>query len=165
MNDYVNPFSEKCKFPKIANRLLNWDKSLIDTEFGREFRKRCYINTEEFKIPIEDTTSTLQQKKYIRAYKFHSQNKLGNLTARAMTRTPVIGLAFSGAMEAAHLIKEVKEGDNFFMELGKSTVRLVSSAMTTGYLGAIGSKFGPTGSLIGMGLGAVLNAKIERLTD
>lgn len=165
LNDFVNPFSEKCKFPKIANNLLKWDKSLVDTELGRELRNRKNIDTLEFKVPIEDTTSTMQNKKYVRAYQFNSPDKFGNHTARAMTRTPVIGLAFSSAMEAAHLIKEVKEGDDFLMELGKSTVRLASSAMITGYLGAIGSKFGPTGSLIGMGLGAILNAKVERLTD
>ena len=159
LNDYVNPFSEKCKFPKIANRLLNWDKSLWDTEIGDWVKNKFNIDVEEIKTEINDTIYSKAFPKKVKAYYFHSQNKLGNLTARAMTRTPVIGLAFSGAMEAAHLIKEVKEGDNFFMELGKSTVRLVSSAMTTGYLGAIGSKFGPTGSLIGMGLGAVLNAK------
>ena len=165
LNDFVNPFSEKCKFPKIANNLLKWDKSLWDTSIGRNIAEKFDIDIEEIPTSEKSIYYTKETPYFLRAYQFNSPNKFGNLTARAMTRTPVIGLAFSSAMEAAHLIKEVKEGDDFLMELGKSTVRLASSAMITGYLGAIGSKFGPTGSLIGMGLGAILNAKVERLTD
>lgn len=165
LNDYVNPFSQKCKFPKLASWLLRMDKSLWDTKLGRNFAERFDVDIDEITTKEKSIYHTDEKPYFLRAYHFKSPSKFANLTARAMTRTPVIGLAFSGAMEAAHLIKEVKEGDNFFSELGKSATRLASSSIITGYLGAVGSKYGPTGSLIGMGLGAILNAKIERFTD
>ena len=141
------------------------DKTLWDTKLGDWLTEKFNIKMDEIKTEIDDIKSTPNNRIKVVANSYQSPSKFANLTARAMTRTPVIGLAFSGAMEAAHLIKEVKEGDNFFSELGKSASRLASSGIITGYLGAIGSKYGPTGSLIGMGLGAVLNAKIERFTD
>lgn len=163
LNDYVNPFSKKCKFPMLANKLLSWDKTLWDTEVGDWLSKK--FNIETTKIPTEEKSIyyTKANPQKLTANIYNSPSKLGNLTARAMTRTPVLGLAFSGAMETAHLVKENNDGHNPFIEIGKSTLRLAGSAIITGYCGAIGSKFGPVGSIISMGIGSVLNNKIEHL--
>ena len=55
---------------------------------------------------------------------------------------------------------------NFFEEAGKSAVTLGTTLGATGVLGAIGAKhLGPTGSLVGMGLGAVTGAIVSNAMD
>ena len=50
--------------------------------------------------------------------------------------------------------------------MGKSTVTLGTTIVATGILGAIGAKhLGPTGSLVGMGLGAITGAMVGKVMD
>ena len=60
----------------------------------------------------------------------------------------------------------VKNGKNFFEEAGKSAVTLATTLGATGILGAIGAKhLGPTGSLLGIGLGAITGAIVNKTID
>ena len=69
-------------------------------------------------------------------------------------------------LEAAHLTKEITNGENIFEATAKSTINLTSSLAGIGYGGAIGAKyFGATGSLVGMGLGAIAGNKLSQLFD
>ena len=67
-----------------------------------------------------------------------------------MTRTPVLGVAAMGAIETAHIAHEVKNGKNFFEEAGKSAVTLATT-------------LGATGSLLGIGTGAIIGASTSNL--
>ena len=77
-----------------------------------------------------------------------------------MTLTPVIGLAVSEGIESINAMHEINKGKNPIKEIGKAVVRCGSSAALTGVLGAIGSTFGPIGTIVGMGLGSIASAAI-----
>lgn len=90
----------------------------------------------------------------------------GELTARAMTRTTKIGTIVLGGLEAAHLVREISDGENILKSSAKSAISFASSLAGIGYGGAIGAKyFGPAGSLIGMGLGAIAGNKVNEMLD
>ena len=88
------------------------------------------------------------------------------LTARAMSRTTLIGTAVLVVIELPKIFKAMGKGDNISEKAGntvkqavKSGINIVSITSGIAYGGAIGSKYGKAvGSLIGMGAGAVLGS-------
>ena len=83
-----------------------------------------------------------------------------------MTRTTKIGAIALGSLEMAHLIKEISDGENAIKSTAKSAINLTSSIAGIGYGGAIGAKyFGPLGSLIGMGIGAIAGNQVAKFVD
>lgn len=145
--------------------LANKDNSLDKTNLCRKILK--LMNVE-----VSDTIKTgiknpLGFNEYATAY---SGNFLGKLTARAMRRTTLLGLMAMSALEVPKLIhsfnKEhtLKEKAFSTSKQGiKSTINVASIVSGIGYMGALGAKYGgPTGSLVGMGLGAVLGSKLSQ---
>ena len=83
-----------------------------------------------------------------------------------MIRTTKIGTAVLGGLEAAHLVKEISDGENAIKSTAKSAINFVSSIAGIGYGGAIGAKYlGPVGSLVGMGLGAIAGNQVAKIID
>ena len=82
-----------------------------------------------------------------------------------MTRTPVLGTVADATIETLEIINDIKDGENFFESFAKAGVRLVSSTALTGYLGAIGSKAGPIGTLGSLTLATYINEKIEQVIE
>ena len=166
MNDYLNPSSKDCPNPKAAARIIRQDKTLWDTKLGNWVQKKLGIEVDEKVTQIQDIASTSVDKKLVLAKVFKTNNPFKDILARAMTRTPVLGVAAMGGIEAAHVAHEVKNGKNFFEESGKSLLTLGTTLAATGILGAIGAKhLGPTGSLAGIGLGAISGAAVNRVLD
>ena len=166
LNDYLNPSSKECPNPKAAEWIIRQDKTLWDTKLGNWVQKKLGIEVDEKVTQIQDIASTSVDKKLVLAKVFKTNNPFKDILARAMTRTPVLGVAAMGGIEAAHVAHEVKNGKNFFEEAGKSTVTLATTLGATGILGAIGAKhLGPTGSLLGIGLGAITGAIINKTID
>lgn len=166
LHKYMNPLSPKCPHPKLAAWLIKQDKTLWDTKVGEWLKKKFKIETDKITTSIEDIESTDKNKKYILAKMFKTSNPFADITARALTRTSTLGALALGGIEAAHVVHEVKNGKNFFEEAGKSAVTLGTTLGATGVLGAIGAKhLGPTGSLVGMGLGAVTGAIVSNAMD
>lgn len=166
LNDYLNPSSEECPNPKAAAWIIKQDKTLWDTKLGEWFKKKFNIETALDVTNIEQIDSTPTHKRLVPAKVFKCSNLFKDITARAMTRTPVLGVAAMGGIEAAHVAHEVKNGKNFFEESGKSLLTLGTTLAATGILGAIGAKhLGPTGSLAGIGLGAISGAAVNRVLD
>lgn len=166
LNDYLNPSSKECPNPKAAAWLIKQDKTLWDTKLGEWFKKKFNIETALDVTNIEQIDSTPTHKRLVPAKVFKCSNLFKDITARAMTRTPVLGVAAMGVIEAAHVAHEVKNGKNFFEESGKSLLTLGTTLAATGILGAIGAKhLGPTGSLAGIGLGAISGAAISSTID
>ena len=162
LNDYLNPSSKECPNPKAAAWLIKQDKTLWDTKLGEWFKKKFNIETALDVTNIEQIDSTPTHKRLVPAKVFKCSNLFKDITARAMTRTPVLGVAAMGAIEAAHIAHEVKNGKNLFEESGKSLLTLGTTLAATGILGAIGAKhLGPTGSLAGIGLGAISGAAVS----
>lgn len=166
LNDYLNPSSKECPNPKAAAWLIKQDKTLWDTKLGEWFKKKFNIETALDVTNIEQIDSTPTHKRLVPAKVFKCSNLFKDITARAMTRTPVLGVAAMGAIEAAHIAHEVKNGKNLFEESGKSLLTLGTTLAATGILGAIGAKhLGPTGSLAGIGLGAISGAAVSSTID
>ena len=166
MNDYLNPSSKDCPNPKAAAWIIRQDKTLWDTKLGNWVQKKLGIEVDEKVTQIQDIASTSVDKKLVLAKVFKTNNPFKDILARAMTRTPVLGVAAMGGIEAAHVAHEVKNGKNFFEEAGKSAVTLATTLGATGILGAIGAKhLGPTGSLLGIGLGAITGAIVNKTID
>lgn len=166
LNDYLNPSSKECPNPKAAAWLIKQDKTLWDTKFGEWIQKKLDIKKGDMLTDIEQIDSTPKLKKKVYANIFKTNNPFKDILARAMTRTPVLGVAAMGGIEAAHVAHEVKNGKNFFEESSKSLLTLGTTLAATGILGAIGAKhLGPTGSLAGIGLGAITGAIVNKTID
>ena len=150
MNDYLNPSSKDCPNPKAAAWLIKQDKTLWDTKLGNWVQKKCGIKTEKFKTEIHDIEHVANNPRHVYAKVFKTNNPFKDILARAMTRTPVLGVAAMGAIETAHIAHEVKNGKNFFEEAGKSAVTLATT-------------LGATGSLLGIGTGAIIGASTSNL--
>ena len=82
-----------------------------------------------------------------------------------MTRVPVIGNIADATIEALEVRNDVIKGENFFESMSKAAIRYGTTTVTTAYLGAIGSKAGPIGTLGSLTLANYVNDKIEQLIE
>ncbi len=159
LHKYLNPLSEDCPNPKLASWLIKEDKCLLDTKFGMWLQKKFNIKTSKIETNIERIDSVKNNKKFVNARVYESNNPFKDITARALTRTTKLGTLALAGIEAAHVAHEVSNGKNFFEEASKSAITLGVTTATTGVLGAIGAKhLGPTGSLAGISAGALIGA-------
>lgn len=166
LHEYMNPLSPKCPHPKVAAWLIKQDKTLWDTKIGEWFKKKFKIETKNINTDIPRIDYTESNKKMVKAKVFKTSNPFADITARALTRTSKLGAIALGGIEAAHVVHEVSNGKNFFAEAGKSALTLGTTLCATGVLGAIGAKhLGPTGSLLGMGVGAIAGAVVSKAMD
>ena len=162
----MNPLSPKCPHPKAAAWLIKQDKTLWDTKLGNWIQEKLGVEVDDIRTDIPRIDYTESNKKMVKAKVFKTSNPFADITARALTRTSKLGAIALGGIEAAHVVHEVSNGKNFFAEAGKSTLTLGTTLGATGVLGAIGAKhLGPTGSLLGMGLGAITGAVVSKAMD
>ena len=101
--------------------------------------------------------------------KIKAKGLFGDLTARAMKRTTVLGLGALALIETPKIFKAMGEGndignqaENTFKQAIKSTMNVASITAGIAYGGAIGARCGKSlGSLVGMGVGAVLGSLVS----
>lgn len=166
LHKYLNPLSEDCPNPKLASWLIKEDKCLWDTKFGKWIKKKLNINRDFVRTNIEKIASTNENKKFVKANVFITNNPFKDITARALTRTTKLGTLALAGIEATHVAHEVSNGKNFFDEASKSAITLGVTTAATGVLGAIGAKhLGPTGSLAGISAGALIGAITHSIMD
>ena len=166
LHEYMNPLSPKCPHPKAAAWLIKQDKTLWDTKLGNWIQEKLGVEVDDIRTDIPRIDYTESNKKMVKAKVFKTSNPFADITARALTRTSKLGAIALGGIEAAHVVHEVSNGKNFFAEAGKSALALGTTLGATGVLGAIGAKhLGPTGSLLGMGLGAITGAVVSKAMD
>lgn len=163
LHKFVNPSTSPC--PKIAKWLLKNDTTLMQTKLGDFVIKFFNIAETPVDTKIKNLTYTKENPKFVVAKHFKA-NFFGELTARALTRTTKIGALILAVIEGAHLVKEVLEGKNIFQSTTKSVISWGSSLAGIGYGGAIGAKYiGATGSIVGMGIGAIAGSRISKLIN
>ena len=159
LNNFVNPNTSP--FPKLARWLLKQDKTLMETKFGAWITKIFNLKQTHIITSIKNITHTKANPSYVKAKVFEG-NTFGTLTARALTRTPKLGVLALGAVEGIDILSDVANGENFFTTTAKSATNLLGSITLSGYCGAIGSKmFGITGSMLGTGVGNFANNKLN----
>ena len=162
LHNVLNPFKPNAKFKDAKLWLAKHDKSLVETKFGNDILKLLKLKTEVIVTPIKEITYTDKNKTYVNAYKFIGKSDAGKFTAKVMTRTPVIGLIVSAVFEGGNAVHEIGKGKDPATEIGKAGARWGSSALITGICGAVGSSFGPIGTVIGTSLGAILSAVVAK---
>ena len=159
LNNFVNPNTSP--FPKLAMWLLKQDTTLLQTKLGDWVCKIFNLKESTIDTNIKNITHTPNKPSYVRAKVFEG-NILGALTARALTRTPKLGILALGVVEGIDILSDVANGENIFETTAKSATNLLSSITLSGYCGAIGSKmFGVTGSILGTGIGNFVNNKLN----
>ncbi len=166
LQDYVNPNSPKCPNPKLGDWLIRQDKTLWDTKLRNISKQVFKIQESEIKTKIKDIKSTPEKPVNIKAKSFKAPSAFGKVTARAMTRVPVIGLAVSGAIEGCQAANEIKNGEKPVKAINRAALRLTSTTVLTSTLGAVGFMlFGPIGSLAGIGIASGLNYLVCKAID
>lgn len=150
---------------KWALWLADNDISLDNTSLGKKLLKTLKIEkNDEVETNIKNLSGFNEN-----AIK-HSGSYFGKLTARTMRRTTLLGLTAMGLLEVPKIIHSMTKGDTVkekAVSTGKqwikSAVNVASITAGIGYMGALGAKYaGPTGSIVGMGLGAVLGSKLSQ---
>ena len=159
LNDYLNPNSEKCIDKKFAKKVIMHDVSMRDTKIGKWIMKKLKI--EEIgkeSTKIKSLLHTLETPRYVEAKTYKSPTKFGDLTTRALTRTPVIGLGVLTGTKLAHAGHQIADGENPVDEIKKAAFDICATTTAVGYLGAIGAKkLGVLGSLLGISLGSAIS--------
>lgn len=179
LNDFVDP--NKTKNPELAEKILKQDKTLLETKFGQKVMKFLNVHAVEgITTPIENIGHSEDTPRYVKALKFKGNGKFagfGELTARAMTRTTKIGVLALTVLEMPKIFKSLNQGNsvteqaqNGITQIAKSGINVASITAGIAYGGALGAKkFGATGSIVGMGLGAISGAfassKIQNLAN
>ena len=161
LNNFVNPNTSP--FPKLAKWLLKQDKTLMETKLGDWICKIFNIEESYINTNIKNIEYTNRNKSFVKA-KIYKGNLFGALTARALIRTPKLGVLALGTIEGIDVLSDVANGENFFETTAKSATNLLGSITLSGYCGAIGSKmFGVTGSMLGTGIGNFANNKLNNI--
>lgn len=161
----------------LTEKILNLDKTAARTKFGTKILN--LFNTKPAKlIPtmIKDIDYSELNPELVHAREYVG-TKFGKLTARAMERTTVLGLAVLAACELPKIYHALKKGngmvekaENTAKQTVKSGINLASLTAGIAYGGAIGSKYlGNFGSLVGMGIGALagsfVSGKIQNINN
>ena len=161
----IDKYIKKSTNPKVQERAAKWyniDESLYNTKFGEKIKGFLGIaDSESLKTPLKDRFGDTMLVSEIKA-----NSKFSELTGRAMKRVTVLGVAALALLELPKIFKSMDKGNNISEQTGnvtkqtaKSAINVTSLLAGVGYGGAIGAKkFGSVGSLVGMGVGAVIGA-------
>lgn len=141
------------KGSKLAKWFYDRDITLADTSFGEKIIDMSKANLKNVKATSIENFKGLPAL----AYSYRG-SKFAELTARALRRTTLFGVATVALLE----LPKILNAQNKSKQTVKSAINVASITSGISYGGAIGFKYGgSTGSLIGMGLGAVLGNKVS----
>lgn len=161
----LQKWMNNAKTQEGRERVAKWylrDQSLYDSKFGDKVKK--FLGVTDGKQEMSKVDDVFGNKMLVT--EIVSKNKFAELTGRAMKRIPVLSVAALALFELPKIFKSTTKGDSISEQAGntvkqtaKSGINVASILAGVGYGGAIGAKkFGAAGSLIGMGVGAVLGA-------
>lgn len=140
------------------------DDTLYETKVGKMLQKVFGIEELETSHKVEKIHDV--RGKCARASQFTSKVIGGETIARAAKRLPLLSIIALGVLELPKIFKATSEGNNILEQTKntakqtlKSGVNVASTFAGIGVFGALGSKYGgATGSLVGMGVGAVFGS-------
>lgn len=158
------------KMKKFVNNVYSLDKTLYNTWVGTLTKKILGIKDGKKVLSkvknLDGTQQYVQQilvKKDLWGFK--------DLTARALKRTSVLGLAFMSLLELPKIVKSLKKGEDTEEKIesgakqaGRGALNVLGVSIGMGYGGAFGAKkFGAVGSLVGMGAGLFAGCGVSNL--
>ncbi len=162
LRDYMNPYSPDCIFPKLSRRLLELDKSLLETKLGKFICKKMGIGIDDISTNIRSIYYTDDFPDFIKAKTFKTNNPFKELIARSMARTPVLSTAAIIGIGSMHVKHKVDDGADLLKEIRNTALGIGTTIIGVGSLGALGAKhFGATGSLLGVAAGTLIGAKVS----
>lgn len=147
---------------ELVEKIYKADTSIYGTKIGRKIRDFLGIkNGKKYTSEVKNIFGQNMELSKIKA-----PSAFAELTGRAMKRMTVFGLGALALCELPKIIKTMFAGDsiaqqteNTVKQTVKSGINVASIATSIAYCGAYGAKkFGPAGSLIGMGFGALVGA-------
>ncbi|MDD3150444.1 MAG: hypothetical protein PHV68_06380 [Candidatus Gastranaerophilales bacterium] len=171
------------KMGKVGEALHKADIPIYDTKAGQkicdllDIKKvdKTFTGREVPKVYINDVGEAVIKKTKVKAIMLESAKfgKFGKFIGRTMLRIPVLSVLALGLLELPAITKAfAKDKDNIdegLKQTAKSAINVTSILAGIGSVGAILSKKGPSGSLIGMGIGSVAGAfaskKIQDIID
>lgn len=161
LHNFADP--NKSKKPELAQKILDSDKTLAQTKFGKKIINIFGAEkTGSIRTKIHAINSAKENPIFVRA-NIYEGTKFGKLTAHAMERTTKWGLVAIALLETPQIAKEFCHGDSISEKAKNGAKQVLKSGMNValtsagiGYMGAIGQKLGPFGSLVGMGAGAII---------
>lgn len=138
------------------------DKSLYSSKFGDKVKN--FLGITDGEVVNTNIKNVFGDNMEISEIKANS--KFAELTGRSMKRVTVLGVAALVILELPKIFKSMSKGDNISEQAGntakqatKSVINVTSLLAGIGYGGALGvKKFGAVGSIVGMGVGAVIGA-------
>lgn len=158
------------KMKNFVSKVYSMDKTLYNTGFGKMMQKLMGIqNGRKVLSKVKNLDGSSQYVQQIVIKKdFHG---FKDMTARAMKRTSVLGVAFLALLELPKIIKTLRKGDDTnekikegSKQLGRGALNVLGVSAGMGYGGAWGAKkFGAVGSLIGMGIGLLAGCGVTDL--
>lgn len=162
LHEYLNPNSEKCINKNFAKKIIDADVSLAETKLGSWILKKLGVEEiGEVLTNIKDIRYTEKNHFWVEAKVYRAKTKFGDLTARALSRTPKIAVGVLAGLEGIHAAYNILDGADPKKELAKVATEVALTILFVGYIGAIGYKYLATcGSLIGMGLGGLLGEEL-----
>lgn len=167
LQDYLNPYSPKCINKALGKKIVRFDKSLAETKLGKWIINKLGVQEVYKKITtIPSFTHTEKSPDFVEATVLKSKNTFGDLTARALLRTPKITVGVLTGLGAIHTAYRINEGENPAKEIFKSAVQVGTTLAGMGYLGAIGAKYGgAAGSLVGISAGTLLGSLAPKAVE
>lgn len=159
-----NTKNEKVK--NTLNNLYQKDVSIYHTNLGEKVKKFLGITSGE---AIETTAKDRFGNNAI-VTEIKAPSAFAELTGRAMKRTTKLGVCALALLELPKIFKATNQGntigentENTGKQIVKSGINLASVTAGIAYGGAFGAKkFGSIGSLVGMGIGAVVGATASK---
>ena len=138
---------------------------ILNLEIGFEKKLGFEENyNTKYKTNIKEITYTEKIPVYVEARVFKSKNKIGDLTARALTRTSKYGVYALTGLGALHAAHKIIDGEDVIKTISQTVAEIGTTLLGTGYLGAIGYKhFGSLGSLVGIGIGSLIGSEFPKL--
>lgn len=163
--------SDNEKLNRIAFKIYDADKPLLDTKFGEKIQDLLGIKYVKNDFHYLDRVNVYGRK--VKAYKIVGGNAFTRLLGRAMFRVPVIALGIAALLEIPNIVVGFSTGKDNKERAGNGGKQLVKSANTLTFitagsaiLGAIGAaKKGSVGSMVGIGLGSYLGTKAAKIVN
>jgi hypothetical protein len=161
LQNWMNKIQTEAGKEKVA-KWYAMDESLYNSKFGEKVKGFLGINDGPF---VATEGKNVFGKKLV-VSEVVAKNGFAELTGRAMKRLPILSVVALALLELPKIFKSMNKGDsiseqagNTVKQTGKSAINVTSILAGIGYGGAFGAKkFGAVGSLVGMGVGAVIGA-------
>jgi len=168
---FLEKFVNKFMCNKYGYALYEWDKTLLDTGFGKKLMKLLKVKEVDdvftgriVKRVVENEGKYILKDTFVMAVKLEG-SRIGKLICRGLQRTTKMGTLTLAIISLPAIIKSFikpkKAKDKLInggKQTAKSAINIVSTQTGIGLVGALLAPLGPVGSVTGMAIGSTLGS-------